>query len=158
MSIALDLQLASNTTSIPSQAQFERWVVAALGTSDQVTELSIRIVDTDESQSLNSQFRGKDRPTNVLSFPFERPEGLPVDAELDLLGDLVICAPVVESEANEQQKTAEHHWAHMVIHGTLHLMGYDHINDADAEEMESLEQKLLASLGIPDPYLVTNEV
>lgn len=105
-------------------------------------------MNSEESQSLNSQYRGKDKPTNVLSFPFEVPDGI----ELDLLGDLIICADVVEKEAQEQDKPLLHHWAHMVIHGTLHLLGYDHISDDEAEEMEALEIKLLAHLSIPDPY------
>ena len=102
----------------------------------------------EESQQLNSQYRQKDKPTNVLSFPFEVPEGI----ELNLLGDLVVCASVVEQEAKEQNKVLFHHWAHMIVHGCLHLLGYDHINDADADEMEALEVKILAKLAISNPY------
>ncbi|MFC6670069.1 rRNA maturation RNase YbeY [Marinobacterium aestuariivivens] len=148
MTACIELQIGTDATGLPSQAQFQQWVDAALGSRHDGAELCIRIVDADESQTLNRQYRGKDKPTNVLSFPFEVPEGIP----LDLLGDLVICAQVVAREAVEQQKPELDHWAHMVIHGTLHLLGYDHINDEDADEMESLEQQILADLAIPDPY------
>ncbi len=111
-------------------------------------ELTIRLVNNEESQQLNLQYREKDKPTNVLSFPFEVPEGI----ELNLLGDLVICAQVVAQEADAQNKALFDHWAHMVIHGCLHLMGYDHINDKDALEMEALEVEILAKLAINDPY------
>lgn len=111
-------------------------------------ELSVRIVDEDESQALNLQYRGKDKPTNVLSFPCELPDGV----ELPLLGDLVICAQVVAKEALEQGKVLHAHWAHMVVHGTLHLLGYDHIEDGEAEEMEAIEIQVLLELGYPNPY------
>nr|WP_228276757.1 rRNA maturation RNase YbeY [Marinobacter sp. JSM 1782161] len=116
---------------------------------DEDSEVTLRIVDEDESAALNGQYRQKDRPTNVLSFPFEQPEGI----TLPLAGDLVICAPVVAREAHEQGKTLSAHWAHMVIHGMLHLQGYDHIDDRDAEIMETLEIRLLAELGFSNPYL-----
>nr|WP_228160613.1 rRNA maturation RNase YbeY [Marinobacter bohaiensis] len=116
---------------------------------DEHSEVTLRIVDEDESAALNGQYRQKDRPTNVLSFPFEQPEGI----TLPLAGDLVICAPVVAREAHEQGKTLSAHWAHMVIHGMLHLQGYDHIDDRDAEIMETLEIRLLAELGFSNPYL-----
>ncbi|BFM14890.1 rRNA maturation RNase YbeY [Maricurvus nonylphenolicus] len=147
MSLTLDLQVASNATGLPSQTDIERWALAALGTREE-SELSVRIVDNDESQALNHQYRGKDKPTNVLSFPAELPEGV----DIPLLGDLVICAPVVEQEAQEQNKTLEAHWAHMVVHGTLHLLGYDHIEDNEAEEMEALETELLTAMNYPPPY------
>ncbi len=151
MTLYLDLQLATQAQDLPSQAQLEAWVTAALqGAGREETELTIRIVDDAESQALNSQYRGKDKPTNVLSFPFEAPPGI----ALPLLGDLVICAPVVAQEAQEQGKTLAAHWAHMVIHGTLHLLGYDHIKDQDAERMEAKETALLDSLGYPDPYRI----
>lgn len=149
MSIELDLQLACSQSNLPSEADFQLWVTSclnALSISD--AELTIRLVDPDESQQLNHDYRQKDKPTNVLSFPFEAPPGI----ELNLLGDLVICADVVANEAQQQHKPLLHHWAHMVIHGTLHLLGYDHIDDADAEEMESLEVSLLSKLNIDDPY------
>lgn len=146
----LDLQLAcALQTELPSEAQFHAWCVAALPKECEF-EMTIRIVDEAESQALNHEYRGKDKPTNVLSFPFEVPDGI----ELPLLGDLVICRQVVEQEAIEQRKDLSHHWAHMVVHGVLHLCGYDHIKDDDAEEMEALETKILASMSIPDPYLV----
>lgn len=113
------------------------------------TEITIRIVDEAESHELNLTYRGKDKPTNVLSFPFEVPEGI----ELPLLGDLIICRQVVEKEAQEQQISLESHWAHLAIHGTLHLLGYDHIEDAEAEEMEGLETEIMQSLGFEDPYI-----
>ncbi|BDX06261.1 rRNA maturation RNase YbeY [Planctobacterium marinum] len=111
-------------------------------------ELTVRIVEEQESQSLNDTYRGKDKPTNVLSFPFEQPPGL----NLPLLGDLVVCQSVVAQEAKQQKKDISAHWAHMLVHGTLHLLGYDHINDQEAEEMERLEVHILNSLGIDDPY------
>jgi probable rRNA maturation factor len=158
MSIELDLQLASTANDVPGFSKFEAWIQAALPEDKPYAEVSIRIVDADESQTLNAQYRGKDKPTNVLSFPFEQPPGLPVDAFEAMLGDMAICAPIVTAEAVEQKKPAEHHWAHMVVHGTLHLLGYDHINDDDAQEMESLERTILAKFNIPDPYQGENEV
>lgn len=149
----LDLQLATSLTAdLPSQATMESWLHAVLRDEcDQQgdLELTIRIVDEEEGQSLNSDYRGKDYPTNVLSFPADLPE----EIDIPLLGDLVICAPVIAREAHEQGKTLEAHWAHMIIHGTLHLLGYDHITDEDAEVMESLEIKILNKLGFPNPYL-----
>lgn len=146
----LDLQLACEQPNLPNEGQFQHWLNKAL--SEQIApeskEVTIRLVEASESQQLNLDYRGKDKPTNVLSFPFEAPPGI----ELPLLGDLVICPQVVASEAAQQNKAIEHHWAHMVIHGCLHLLGYDHIEDSDAEQMESLEIRLLAELGIDDPY------
>lgn len=148
MSYLVEIQQESSSTSLPSETQFIEWVSAALKEQRDTAEVCIRLVDKEESQDLNRDYRGKDSPTNVLSFPFE----VPADIPNDLLGDLVICAEVVEEEATAQNKELFHHWAHMVIHGCLHLIGFDHINDTDAEEMESLETKILASLGINDPY------
>jgi probable rRNA maturation factor len=111
-------------------------------------ELAIRIVDTAEGQALNRDYRGKDYATNVLSFPAELPPGV----NLPLIGDLAICAPVVAREAAEQGKKPRDHWAHLTVHGTLHLLGYDHIDEAEAEAMEALETRILAGLGIADPY------
>jgi probable rRNA maturation factor len=150
MTVELDLQLATNASDLPNAEQLSNWVQLAVGERRPFTEITIRIVDGEESQTLNHEYRGKDKPTNVLSFPFEAPEGI----ELDLLGDLVICAPVVSQEAQDQNKSLMDHWAHMVIHGTLHLQGYDHISDEQAEEMESLETQLLARIGIADPYQI----
>jgi probable rRNA maturation factor len=151
MSIVLDLQIACKSDYLPNEKDFQCWIETVLSPYNRTFELTIRIVESKESQSLNFQFRQKDKPTNVLSFPFEVPEGI----ELDLLGDLVICADVVESEAKQQNKGLNEHWAHMVVHGCLHLLGYDHISDDDAEEMESLEIKLLETLRINDPYQMT---
>ncbi|MCM2679093.1 rRNA maturation RNase YbeY [Echinimonas agarilytica] len=148
MSIELDLQLASDANNLPSFNLFEQWTLAALEDLRDEAELTIRVVDEEESQTLNNTYRGKDKPTNVLSFPFEAPPGI----DLPLLGDLVICAPIVAQEATEQNKSNEQHWAHMVTHGILHLLGYDHIQDEEAEIMESKERIILANLGIPDPY------
>ncbi|MDQ7997101.1 MAG: rRNA maturation RNase YbeY [Luteibacter sp.] len=141
---------ATARKGLPAPASFRRWVEAALkgARRRKGTELSIRIVDADEGQSLNLQYRGKDYATNVLSFPAELPPGV----DLPLIGDLVICAPVVTREAAEQGKKAADHWAHLTVHGTLHLLGYDHIDDAEAETMEALETRVLAGLGIADPY------
>nr|WP_282557780.1 rRNA maturation RNase YbeY [Providencia burhodogranariea] len=152
--VILDLQVAcEETTDLPSEALFQRWLEAVLSQFQPQSEVTIRIVDEEESQHLNLTYRGKDKPTNVLSFPFEAPP----EVELSLLGDLIICRQVVEQEAIEQQKSAEEHWAHMVVHGCLHLLGYDHIEDEEAEEMEGLETEILAELGYADPYLVEKE-
>ncbi|GGQ17874.1 rRNA maturation RNase YbeY [Shewanella litoralis] len=144
----LDLQIAVNNSTIPTQAEFKTWVRTAIGQTMPEVELTIRVVEIAESQQLNLTYRGKDKPTNVLSFPFEAPP----EVELPLLGDLVICAKVVEQEATEQNKPLNAHWAHMVIHGCLHLLGYDHIIDEEADEMESLETQLVEGLGFSDPY------
>ncbi|MCF7362538.1 MULTISPECIES: rRNA maturation RNase YbeY [Vibrio] len=150
MSIKLDLQLAvEDENGLPSEANFATWLEAAITPFQEQAEVTIRIVDSEESHQLNMDYRGKDKPTNVLSFPFEAPPGM----ELDLLGDLVICRQVVEQEASEQNKPLLAHWAHMVVHGSLHLLGYDHIEDDEAEEMESLETELMQKLGFEDPYL-----
>ncbi|MBO2579122.1 rRNA maturation RNase YbeY [Shewanella algae] len=148
LDLQLDLQLATEAQNLPSQSDFELWARTAIGNSMEQAELTIRLVDSEESQQLNRDYRGKDKPTNVLSFPFEAPPGI----TLPLLGDLVICVSVVENEAREQHKPLQAHWAHMVVHGCLHLLGYDHIEDAEAEEMESLETQLVESLGFTDPY------
>lgn len=146
MPLTVDLQLACEAPDTPSAEDFERWAKAAL---QQVQgELTVRIVDNTESQALNRDYRGKDKPTNVLSFPFEAPEHLPSH----YLGDLVICAPVVTAEAEEQGKPVISHWAHMTVHGMLHLQGYDHQTDAQAEEMEQLERQIMSDLGYADPY------
>jgi probable rRNA maturation factor len=135
---------------IPAASSFRRWVRAALQAARRrkPVELSIRIVDADEGRTLNRHYRGKDYATNVLSFPAELPPGV----SLPLLGDLAICAPVVLREAAEQGKAPRDHWAHLTIHGVLHLLGHDHIQDAEAEAMEALETRVLADLGIADPY------
>lgn len=147
----IDLQIASeNIDGLPTLEQIEQWATAAVQPESDDVEMTVRIVDEAESQALNRTYRAKDRPTNVLSFPFE----CPTEVSLPLLGDLVICRQVVEYEAAEQEKPLMAHWAHMVVHGSLHLLGYDHIDDTEAEEMESLETKIMQGLGFVDPYLV----
>ncbi len=147
--LELDLQIASQAQNLPSEAQFRRWCETALSQRSADSELTIRLVDEAEGRELNHRYRHRDYATNVLSFPAEVPDEL---LDIPLLGDLVICVPVLEREAEEQGKALEAHWAHLVIHGCLHLLGYDHIEDAEAEEMEALERELLAKLGHPDPY------
>ena len=147
--LELDLQLASTAQGLPSEADFRRWCELALRQRSADSELTIRLVDEPEGRELNHTWRHKDYATNVLSFPADVPDEL---LDIPLLGDLVICAPVVAREAAEQGKPVEAHWAHLVIHGCLHLLGYDHIEDEEAEEMEALERELLAELGHPDPY------
>ncbi|WP_100641796.1 rRNA maturation RNase YbeY [Alteromonas facilis] len=148
MSISVDLQVACEQDT-PSIEAFEQWVESALSANQlDAGEVTVRLVNPEESQQLNFQFRGKDAATNVLSFPFE----CPPEIEMDYLGDLVICPAVVEQEAIQQEKDLNHHYAHMTIHGVLHLLGFDHIDPEQAEEMESLETRLLAKLGIDDPY------
>ncbi|WP_171022326.1 rRNA maturation RNase YbeY [Thalassotalea litorea] len=146
----MDLQIACDDQhDLPALDDVQLWVDTALAHYQKDSELTVRIVELEESQQLNREYRDKDKPTNVLSFPFEVPEGI----EMNLLGDLVVCAAVVEQEAREQSKTLHAHWAHMIIHGCLHLLGYDHIREEDADEMEALEVKLLASLTIDNPYI-----
>ncbi|MCQ4281614.1 rRNA maturation RNase YbeY [Pseudomonas stutzeri] len=146
--IELDLQCESQG-AIPSEADLRRWCELGLRQRTADSELTIRLVDEPEGRELNRTWRQKDYATNVLSFPAEVPDGL---LDIPLLGDLVICVPVLEREAVEQGKTLQAHWAHLVIHGCLHLLGYDHIDDDEAEEMESIERQLLAELGHTDPY------
>lgn len=163
MALALVRQLAlprgeDGRAEVPDRATLARWAAAALaraGIDAGSRELTVRIVGEAESRELNAAWRGKDRPTNVLAFPGEE-AGLPAGVEGgpdDLpLGDLVVCAPVVAREAAEQGKTAESHWCHMIVHGTLHLAGYDHQTEEEAARMEGLEREILAELGHPDPY------
>ncbi len=146
--LTLEMQRACDAADLPSDEEFTRWVASALPAGDDPVEVVIRLVDEAESRQLNRDYRGKDRPTNVLSFPFEAPPEVP----LPLLGDLAICAPVVAREAAEQGKALQAHWAHMVIHGVLHLLGYDHQTDDEAQRMEQLERSLLHQLHFPDPY------
>ena len=149
-SIFVDLQIATeNLEGLPTEEQIVQWATAAVQPEGDEVEMTVRIVDEAESHELNLTYRGKDRPTNVLSFPFECPD----EVELPLLGDLVICRQVVEREAVEQEKPLMAHWAHMVVHGSLHLLGYDHVEDNEAEEMESLETQIMQGLGFDDPYL-----
>jgi len=151
----IELQWAIDELPLPTQRQCDLWVSAALvdRQKNQAVEMTIRIVDLQESQQLNGDYRNKDKPTNVLSFEFEQPPGLADLGEaLPYLGDLAICAEVVALEAAAQHKTVESHWAHMIVHGTLHLQGYDHINDDDADMMEGLEIKIMQGLGFANPY------
>ena len=137
---------------IPAATSFRRWVEAALEGRIRDADLAIRIVDEPEGRALNLHYRGKDAPTNVLSFPAERPPGLPKAAKFPLLGDLVLCAPVVAREAGEQGKPLVAHYAHLTVHGTLHLLGWDHMDETEAQAMEQLEREVLSLLGIGDPY------
>ncbi|MBV6884934.1 rRNA maturation RNase YbeY [Xanthomonas euvesicatoria] len=137
---------------LPSAVSFRKWVAAALKGRIREADLAVRVVDEKEGCSLNHHYRGKDYATNVLSFPAELPEGLPKGIKMPLLGDLVICAPVVAREAAEQGKLLAAHYAHLTVHGTLHLLGWDHEDDKEAEAMEQLERDILADLGIDDPY------
>ncbi len=148
MNLTLDIQMASSVDDSPDEDSIKRWISAAIRGERETTELTLRIVDEAEGAELNQCYRGKPGPTNVLSFPFDAvtPEPLPI------LGDLVICAPVVLREAAEQQKTATAHWAHMVVHGVLHLLGHDHIDDDQADAMEALETEIMATLNFPPPY------
>ena len=153
MAHVIDLQIACTSTELPTEEQLQLWVDTALAevstNPTQSFELTIRLVNSEESQALNKQYREKNKPTNVLSFPFEVPDGI----ELNLLGDLVICIDVMEEEAQAQNKALFDHWAHLVIHGCLHLVGFDHISDTEADEMESIEIIILEKLGINNPYL-----
>ena len=155
MSVEIDIQIASDVPGMPEEAEMTAWLEEAIGHrfSDEATELSVRVVDEEEGRQLNLRYRHIDKPTNVLSFPAEHdpvPEGMPRQ-----LGDIVICAPVVTREAVEQGKDAQSHWAHMLVHGVLHLLGYDHETAGDAREMEAIERELLAKSGIEDPYNAT---
>jgi probable rRNA maturation factor len=152
--LALEIQNAvheagiARQAGVPAQQEFHGWVVAALKPANHRVEMVIRVVDEQESRQLNSRYRGQDKATNVLSFPFAAPAGI----HSDHLGDLVICAAVVRREAQQQQKKEIDHWAHMVVHGVLHLRGLDHQTEGQAREMEELEKQILAGLGIRDPY------
>ncbi len=150
MNVDLDVQYAivDDDGEPPSPALIRTWVEAALHSQRDESELTVRIVTADEIQELNRNYRHKDKPTNVLSFPFEKIDGI----DLPLLGDVVVCAAVVACEAQQQNKPPIDHWAHMVVHGVLHLLGYDHIDEVEAVVMEALEIKILQGLGIGNPY------
>jgi len=149
MTLKIDLQLAMSDNSIPGMAKFQSWVDAAADACccDNMA-LTIRVTDAEESAELNTRYRNKSGPTNVLSFPYEDPPGM----ETNVLGDLVICASVVQNEAAEQHKSSDAHWAHMLVHGVLHLCGHDHIDQSGADKMESLETGIITGLGFPPPY------
>ena len=155
MNVEVDVQLACEGIAVPSADVVSTWVNRALAAAGESTaaELSVRIVDADEMQALNRDYRDKDRPTNVLSFPVGPVTGMPDDAPV-LLGDIVVCASVVHDEAAAQGKADTDHWAHMLVHGTLHLLGYDHVDPNEAAAMEALETRILAAHGVADPYRV----
>ncbi len=148
MTLEVDVQIASDEDDLPDPGELRTWADAAVCGLKQNAELTIRIVDEVESARLNDSYRKKSGATNVLSFPFEPPPGV----KLSLLGDVVICAPVVRREAAEQSKSLSSHWAHMVVHGALHLLGYDHELAGDADEMEAVETRVLGELGFDNPY------
>ena len=156
MEVLIDFQNqlpADYTDFLPDESMIQKWVAQACSAQKDTVELTVRLTDETEIQQLNQTYRHKDYATNVLSFPADLPEEL----NLPLLGDIVICAQVVNREAAEQHKTAEAHWAHMLVHGTLHLLGYDHIDEQDAEEMESREILILHQLGYDNPYILTEK-
>ena len=148
MTVEVDVQIASEDDDLPDPESLRAWAGAAVKSQKENAELTIRIVDEDEGVGLNSRYRHKPGATNVLSFPFESPRGV----STSLLGDIVVCAPVIRREADEQSKSLDAHWAHMVVHGALHLLGYSHEHDSDAEEMEAMETRVLAELGFDNPY------
>lgn len=143
---------ASTLGGLPSEQDFFRWIWTALKNEYHSADISLLLLDEDEARAYNREYRGKDYATNVLSFALNEGEVMPEHVSDGLCGDLVICAPVVLKEAAEQGKTAEQHFAHLTMHGTLHLMGYDHIEEAEAEEMEALEIRLMQHSGYPNPY------
>lgn len=148
--IAVQLTVAEK--SIPTAAKLKRWAKTVLEKQKSGGELTIRVVGPEEMQQLNFEYRKKNKTTNVLSFPLDIPAEF--NNKIPMLGDIVICADVIKQEARDQQKTTEAHWAHMVVHGTLHLLGFDHEQDADAEKMEAEEIKILDSLGFANPYQI----
>jgi len=154
-SLIVDVQIACRGDGVPSAREIESWArrayIGAVEDADNAAEVSVRVVSKDEIRTLNRDYRGKDKATNVLSFPAGTVAGLPADA-VRTLGDVVICADVVLAEAQEQGKSIDDHWAHMLVHGVLHLLGYDHGNDAEAALMEDLEKQVLAKHGVADPY------
>ena len=155
MTVSIEVEDESWLALAGLEALARTAVAAALAGAEEEGACEVALLFTDDASiaEINAEWRGKDKPTNVLSFPFEAPPGL----ELPLLGDLVICRQVVEAEAVEQGKPLMAHWAHMVVHGSLHLLGYDHIEDEEAEEMEQLERDIMQELGFADPYLNDEE-
>ncbi|MFW2439706.1 MAG: rRNA maturation RNase YbeY [Arenicellales bacterium] len=150
MPLEIDLQLVMSDKAIPDVEKIQHWADAAADACrcDNNMVLTIRVTDALESAELNDRYRNQPGPTNVLSFPFEDPPG----QKTNVLGDLVVCAPVVQKEADEQHKSSDAHWAHILVHGVLHLCGYDHIDQSGADEMESLETGIITGLGFPPPY------
>lgn len=158
MTVVVDVQYAQEEgfdekAEVPLPSQFERWVGAALAGRRDAGEITVRVVGMTEGATLNQAYRHRPGPTNVLSFPVE----VSPPTDVPLLGDVVICAPLVNREAREQHKTPVAHWAHLTVHGTLHLLGYDHQEPVEAERMEGLETEILAGLGYPDPYTTERE-
>ncbi len=153
--LVVDVQIACDSPDIPSDRQIEHWIACAVEGSGRTiapgTELSVRLVDTEEMRTLNRDYRGKDSVTNVLSFAAGDIDGLPAEAA-PMLGDIVVCAAVVADEAAQHGKAASDHWAHMLVHGTLHLLGFDHKSAAEAADMEGLEARILTANGLADPY------
>jgi len=151
--MSVDVQIASNAAGIPASKSIRDWVRKAIDETDpgRDVDVSVRVVDEDEMRSLNREYRDQNKPTNVIAFPVGDGGFVP-PGERPLLGDIVVCAGVVAREANEQGKRLDDHWGHMLVHGTLHLLGHDHITDQQAEAMEALERRVLATLGIADPY------
>lgn len=152
-SVPVELEVTSSDSLdeglyLPDETACQRWADTALLNNDNCVA-SLQIVTAGEMQQLNNDYRGKDRPTNVLSFPMT----VPAEVGINLLGDIAACAEVIAHEAEQQGKTLDAHWAHMIVHGMLHLQGYDHIDDAEAEEMEGLEIKLMQQLGFENPYI-----
>ncbi|WMY95151.1 MAG: rRNA maturation RNase YbeY [Arsenophonus sp.] len=153
-SVILDLQIACNdNTGLPSKHLLQNWLEAFLPNFQYKSEITIRIVDILESQNLNFKYRGKNKATNILSFPFESPKNI----FLPLLGDLIICRQIIEKETFEQKKTINAHWLHIIIHGCLHLLSYNHINKSEAKKMETLEINIMNKLGYPNPYKIKNK-
>jgi probable rRNA maturation factor len=148
MNLHVDIQIACESEDSPDEQSIQRWVSAAIRDEREDAELSVRIVGEQEGKNLNETYRGASGATNVLSFPFD--DKLP--KQIPLIGDIVICAPVVAKEAQEQKKPLDAHWAHMIVHGVLHLLGYDHHQEQQAFIMESLETDILQGLGFPPPY------
>ena len=151
--MSVDVQIASDAAGIPASKSIRDWVRTAINETDpgRDVDVSVRVVDEDEMRTLNRQYRDQNKSTNVLAFPVGKGGFVP-PGERPLLGDIVVCAGVVAREANEQGKRLDDHWGHMLVHGTLHLLGHDHITDQQAEAMEALERRVLATLGIADPY------
>lgn len=155
MQLEIDIQNTIDSSQLPDIEKIQSWIVSALGEVDakfEYPEITVRIVSIEESQQLNLEYCGKDKPTNVLTFPFEAPEMIPAEELDEFLGDLVICEKVLQREAIDQNKPLQSHWAHLIIHGVLHLLGFDHIEEQQAQEMESLEIHVMNELGFEDPY------
>ncbi|MDR3427602.1 MULTISPECIES: rRNA maturation RNase YbeY [Silvimonas] len=155
--LKLALQIESQAANIPAKSLLKTWAEAALRPNVKQAEVTVRVVDAEEGQTLNREYRGKDYATNVLTFTFDEDGDMPDIPGLPLMGDLVLCAPVVEREATEQGKSLESHYCHLLVHGLLHLQGFDHLEDEEAEEMEALETQIVISLGYDDPYRMDME-